>query len=97
MKRIILVIALTALNGCSRGNDWTAFVYPDIENIPYAGEVQNFTIGNYPSFEECQVAAVERVNHNLSTSGIQGDYQCGYKCTNREELGGLLLCKEDRK
>ena len=97
MKHIIAFVTLVSLGGCSSGSDWTAFVYPNIENIPNADQVQNFTIGNYPTFEECQVAAINRVRNNYSTSGRQGDYQCGYKCTVREEYGGLLICKETRK
>ena len=97
MKCLVLVALLIGLGGCSSGNDWTAFVYPDIEDIPNADQVQNFTIGNYPSFEECQAAAIGRVRSNSAESGREGDYQCGYKCTVREEYGGLLICKEDRK
>ena len=91
-----LLAAMLVLSGCS-GNDWTAFVYPDIENIPNADQAQNFTIGSFRTFEECQTAAIERMHYLQSTTGRQRDYQCGYKCTPREEFGGLLVCKEDRK
>ena len=77
MKLIMSLIALIGLSGCSSKNDWTAFVYQDIENIPNADQVQNFTIGNYPSFEECQAAAIGRVRSNYDKSGREGDYQCG--------------------
>lgn len=97
MKRIIPFVVLVGLGGCLSGSDWTAFVYPDIQNIPNADQVQNFTIGNYSSFEECQVAAISRVQSNYATSGRQGDYQCGYKCTVRAEFGGLFTCKETKK
>jgi len=43
-KAILAMCILAA--ACSRGADWTAFVYPDIENIPDANQVQNFTIGS---------------------------------------------------
>jgi hypothetical protein len=95
MKQLA-VIALLSLCGCS-GNDWTGFVYPDIENIPNADQVQNYTIGSYSTFEECQISAIERIRHNYSTTSRQGDYQCGYKCSLRDDLGGLLICKETRK
>lgn len=94
--RSIATAALIVLGGCS-GSTWTAFVYPDINNIPNADEVQNFTIGHFNSFEECQVAAIDRVNNHRATTGRQADYQCGYKCSYREEMGGLLICKETRK
>jgi len=94
--RTLLSIGVIALAGCS-GADWTGFVYPDIEDIPNADKVQNYTVGNYRTFEQCQEAAIERVRSNLATTGRQGDYQCGYKCSKREEFGGMLICKETRK
>jgi hypothetical protein len=94
--RSLLLIGLLALCGCS-GTDWTAFVYPDIENIPNAGEVQNYTIGNYSTFEECQVAAIDRTRSNYASTNLQGDYQCGYKCSHREDIGGMFICKETHK
>ncbi|MDZ4048320.1 MAG: hypothetical protein U1E00_08335 [Pseudoxanthomonas sp.] len=94
--RSLLAIAALALSGCS-GANWTAFVYPDIEDIPNADQVQNFTIGNYRTFEECQVAAIDRMRSNYAATGQQGDYQCGYKCSRRDDFGGLLICKETRK
>ena len=92
-----LGIVLAVIAACDRGPQWTAFVYPDIENIPNADQVQNFTIGVYSSFEECQANAIDRVRNLHSTTGRQGDYQCGYKCTRRDDYGGLLICKETRK
>jgi len=89
---------LLALGGCSgSGADWTAFVYPDIENVPNADEVQNYTIGNYETFEQCQEAAINRTRNNYAKNHQQGDYQCGYKCSQREDFGGMLICKETRK
>ena len=85
------------ISACTHDPDWTAFVYPDINDIPNAAEVSNFTIGTYSSFEECQSAAIERLRGWTASKGKQGDYQCGYKCTNRKEYGGLLICKETRK
>lgn len=97
MNYVVIFIVLVGLAGCLSGKDWTAFVYPDIENIPNADQVQNFTIGNYSSFEECQAGAIDRVHYNYSSTGRQGDYQCGYKCAKNEEFGGLFICKETRK
>lgn len=95
--RSLLAIGILLLSGCSGSGDWTAFVYPDIENIPNADKVQNYTIGNYRTFEACQAAAIERVRNNYAASQRQGDFQCGYKCSRREDFGGLLICKETRK
>lgn len=96
MRSILAVGVTLAISACSDSN-WTAFVYPDIENIPNADQVQNFTIGNYKTFEECQEAAIGRMRSNYATTGKQGDYQCGLNCSHRDELGGLLICKETRK
>lgn len=95
--RSIPALLFFLLLGCSSGAEWTAFVYPDIDDIPNADKVQNFTIGNYRTFEECQIVAIERVKHNYSSSNRQGDFQCGYKCSIREDIDGMLICKETRK
>lgn len=111
MKPIIvgaLVLLLTA--GCARQGKWTAFVFPDENEIPNAGEVQNFTIGTFGSFQQCQEAATQRVRFLNAESGklarysndedaviLSAAYECGFKCTPRKNLGGLLVCKETRK
>lgn len=71
--KIRFIAFILSLTGCAKPN-WTGFVYPDIENIPSADEVQNFTIGNYQTFEKCQEAAIQRVRNNYANTGIQGDY-----------------------
>ena len=85
------------LVSCIETSKWSAFVYPDIENTPNADEAQNYIIGEFNSFKECQSAAVERLNYIYETTRKNGDYQCGYKCTIRKDYGNLLICKEDRK
>lgn len=92
-----LLLAGYALYYFFSNDKWTAFVYPNIEEIPSAGDVQNYTIGEFLSFEECQAAAVDRVNNLYETTGVQGDYECGLNCTLRDEYGGLLICDEDKK
>jgi hypothetical protein len=97
MRKLLAVFTIV-LCGCSGSNsDWTAFVYPDVESIPGPDQVQNYTIGNYSSFEECQVSAIDRLRRNDAQSGKSGDYMCGYECSHRENLGGLLVCEEKRK
>ncbi len=98
MRNILLILVYSLfLTSCLEEDKWTAFVYPDIENIPNAGDVKNYTIGNFKSFEECQSAAVARINNNYRTTGKQGDYECGLNCTKHDEYSGLLICKTDRK
>ena len=88
--------ALLVLAGCSR-QQWTAFVYPDARDIPRADQVQNFTIGTFKTFDECQAAAIGRLRHIAAATGRQGDFQCGLGCSHREEYGGLFVCKENRR
>lgn len=98
MKSVATILSSVFLvAACDLQPSWTAFVYPDINRIPNADAVQNFTIGNYRSFEECQSAAIERIKYISRSTGQRGDYQCGYKCSRRDEFGGMLICKETRK
>jgi hypothetical protein len=92
-----LLVGLFALCGCVSESDWTAFVYPDLKDIPSASKVHNYTIGNFATFEQCQAAAIGRMRANFASTNRQGDYQCGYKCSQRKEMGNLLICKETRK
>uniref|UniRef100_B0SWG3 Lipoprotein n=1 Tax=Caulobacter sp. (strain K31) TaxID=366602 RepID=B0SWG3_CAUSK len=98
MKRTILItLALLSLAGCGNKDDWTAFVFPDQSNIPHAGDVEPFIYGKYPTFEACQTAAIDAVRASDAQTGMTGDYECGFKCSHRDNMGGLLVCKEDRK
>lgn len=96
MKIILALIAL-ALVGCSKSNQWTAFVYPNIDEIPGPDKSQEYMIGNFKTFDECQVAAIGQIRINKSTSEKQGAYICGLNCTNRKNFGNLLICEETRK
>lgn len=96
-KIVFLAICCLTLSSCFDGSKWTAFVYPDINNIPRAGDVQNYTIGEFSTFEECQSAAIARLNYIYETTNKRGDYQCGYKCSIRKDYEDLLICKENRK
>lgn len=111
MKHFIVGALVLLLSvGCARQGKWTAFVFPDENEIPSAGEVQNFTIGTFGSFQQCQEAAIERIRFMNAESEklarysndedaiiLRAAYECGFKCTPRKNLGGLLVCKETRK
>jgi len=111
MKPIIIGLLVLLLSaGCGRQANWTAFVFPDENEIPNAGDVQNYAIGTFGSFQQCQEAAIERVRFmNAESEKLAGysndedtiiqsaSYECGFKCTPRKNLGGLLVCKETRK
>ena len=96
-KTIPVVLAVLFLVGCSQKSKWTAFVYPDRENISYAANVHSFIEGTYKTFPECQEAAIAKTRTNFAKTGVVGDYECGYKCEFKEGYGGLFMCKETRK
>lgn len=98
MKSVLIALAtLLSLSGCTRNDDWTAFVSPDQSAIPAATDVEAYRQGNYPSLKSCQAAAIEAVRASDISTGLSGDYECGFKCTPRAELGGLLVCKTTEK
>lgn len=74
-----------------------AFVYPDIDNIPGPEKSENYVIGEYKSFDECQAAAILAVKANSLATEKQGAYVCGLNCSRRENFGNLLVCEEKRK
>lgn len=92
-----MLLIVISLSSCSSEKEWTAFVYPDIENIPSADQTENYIIGKFDSFESCQQAAIDQVRFNDEQTGKQGDYQCGSNCQHKEEFGGLLICEEIKK
>jgi hypothetical protein len=88
---------LLALGGCAKKDDWTAFVFPDQNNIPSAADVEGYVQGKYASFAACQAGAIASLRVSNEQAGTVGDYECGFKCTNRPEMGGLLICKKTAK
>lgn len=98
MKYLItLLLIIVGMSGCSSQKEWTAFVYPDIENVPSPDQSENYIIGKYDSFESCQQAAIDKLRYNNEKAGKQGDYQCGSECRHKKEFGGLLICEEIKK
>lgn len=47
----LAVVAALSLTGCAKKDDWTAFVFPDQQNIPNAGDVESYIHGKYPALE----------------------------------------------
>ena len=95
--KLFFIVSFVAFVGCSQPDQWSAFVYPDINNIPGPEKSENYIIGNFKNFEECQVAAIGQVRANISTADKQGAYMCGLNCKKREDFGSLLVCDEKRK
>lgn len=96
MKRLI-VVAVVILLGCSKPDEWTAFVYPDINNVPGPEQSENYIIGKFETFEVCQVGAIGRMRVNQIQTNWQGAYICGLNCARNKDFGNLLVCKEKRK
>lgn len=92
--RSLILLACVCLIACSRDDkgpdQWDAFVYPDIDNMDRHEEYKGFK-----TFELCQQAAVDRIR--LLTDPQNADYECGYRCKPRPDMGGLTICKETRK
>jgi hypothetical protein len=85
MKHLLTLLVLLIL-GCSQSEQWKAFVYPDIDNVPTPDKSENYIIGDFQSFEQCQAAAIGAVRANLATTGKQGAYMCGLKLHEEREF-----------
>lgn len=96
MKRL-LTVAVVLLLGCSKPDEWTAFVYPDIDNVPGPEQSGNYILGKFETFEACQVGAIDQLRANQSQTSKQGTYICGLNCAHNKDFGNLLVCKEKRK
>lgn len=95
--KLILTFLLLVLIGCTKPDEWTAFVYPDIDNIPGPEKSEAYVIAKFETFDACQAAAVGQVRTNLDLTDTQGAYVCGRNCSNRKDFGNLLVCEEKRK
>lgn len=73
-----------------RPRQWDAFVYPDRNDLSISE-----TIAGFKTFELCQRAAINRLRSLPDPD--DGDYECGYMCEARPDLGGINVCKETRK
>lgn len=87
MKKTILLLSLAIiLSGCSLGNNWTGFYYPDKNNI---GDESKWIIQpGLKTLQDCRdwVAGVADNNPEF-------DYECGYKCKYDKDYE-LNICKK---
>lgn len=82
--------AIALLAACGDGSSaWTAFIYPDGSNLQSSIEM-----GGFKTFRQCQEAAIGRLR-SLDDPD-QGDYECGYRCEWRPDMG-LNVCKETQQ
>lgn len=67
------MIILLVLAGCSSGERWEGYVYPDKDNL-----LMHRNSGEFDSLEECEAASMEILK---SMSALQkGYYECGKNC-----------------
>lgn len=87
----LALLALLALAGCDqRPNEWKAFVYPNGADL-----TTHFEMPGFKTFEKCQQASINAIRGFGHAD--DADYECGFKCEPRAELGGINVCKETRK
>jgi hypothetical protein len=89
-KRLLLPLSLVFVTGCSKPDEWAAFVYTDIDNMPGPEHSERYIIGKFETFEACQAGAIDRMRVDQSQTGKQGAYVC-------DHLGNPLVCREKRK
>ena len=89
MRFTVLLALWALLSGCLFEEEWTAFVYPDANNLLVHSEA-----GPFASFAECQAAAIG----TLRGKGLAsvGDYECGLNCKYDPEWQAST-CEETRK
>lgn len=89
-KRLLPLLALSAVACDSRPDQWDAFIYSDRTDLTKHMEVKGFK-----TFNLCQQAAIDQLRSLPDPDA--GDYECGYKCELHTDLGGIHMCKETRK
>lgn len=90
MRLIILATAAALASGCDQRPDyWTAWVYPDANNLTKSQMTEGFV-----SFELCQQAAIDQLRRLPEPD--RGAYECGHRCERSPGLSGYV-CAETRK
>ena len=89
-KRLLSLLALSAVGCDSRPDQWDAFIYPDRTDLTKHKEIKGFR-----TFDLCQQAAIGELGSLPDPDN--GDYECGYKCQPPADLSGINVCKETRK
>lgn len=94
MRWILGMMAMVLLAACSEEpENWTAFVYPDRQNVPIGSEIQRYAIGRFESFKDCRAAAATKMEEIFHSDGPVPAYECGYACGERAEYGGMFVCQ----
>lgn len=88
MKRVLIFAVLTSLTACGERADWKGWIYPNRDDL-----TSDVPLGRFTSLEECRATATEAL---FALKSYEGDYECGFKCKLRPELG-LDVCERTEK
>lgn len=88
MNRLALIAVLMTLTACGERADWRGWVYPNQGDL-----TSDVPLGRFASLEECRATATEAL---FALKAYEGDYECGFKCELRPELG-LNVCERTEK
>ena len=80
MRKIALIGIILTLTACTPNNNWTGYYYPDKDNI--GDESQWIIQPGFETIEDCADWVLDVAENNTNY-----DYECGYNCTYRKELG----------
>jgi hypothetical protein len=85
---VMAAIAFFVWKWIDGGGRWTGWVYPNASDL-----TQEVRLGEFESFEECQIGAINALRSMRATDG---DYECGRRCRYDASIG-INVCKETRK
>ena len=89
------VFALAFLSGCNQAPEWKGWVYPNGSDL-----TRHITIGAFDTLEQCRTSAktlLANFHLNDGEELIAGDYECGFKCTSGDDLGGVNVCEKTER
>ena len=95
MNKLLFVVMALSLAGCDKATEWKGWVYPNRNAL-----VADLPIGAFSSLEECRKSArniLDHLNTYVDGEKVQGDYECGFKCKPKEDLGGMNLCEKTER
>lgn len=86
MKKFLVVLMLIFLCGCSLKDSWTAFYYPNLDNL----SVYEMS-PDLDSLEECRDWIDDIASYNINY-----DYECGKNCKYKKDYG-MYVCEVTEK
>ena len=87
-KLLIIIISTILLTGCSFTQEWTAFYYPDKNDVGNSSKWK--TQSGFKTVEDCRSWVMQTAGDNTTF-----DYECGLNC--KIDESGLNICKKTIK